>query len=167
MIWGWDGLVSPTLGVSLPSGSQRLEVVRQLALERMAAHGLHEWSFGFNRRKRTLGVCFFHRRTIELSMPFVERNGPDEIRDTVLHEIAHALVGPGHGHDAVWKRKCLEVGAKPVRCGQAEMPEGCWQARCKGCGQRFHWHRKPKRMKDWFCRPCGAGRGKLVWQQTG
>ena len=51
----------------------------------------------------------------------------DQVRDTILHEIAHALVGPGHGHDAVWKRKCREVGARPERCGQADMPEGRWR----------------------------------------
>lgn len=30
--------------------------------------------------------------------------------DTVAHEVAHALVGPAHGHDAVWRRKAVELG---------------------------------------------------------
>ena len=29
-----------------------------------------------------------------------------DIRDTLLHEIAHAIVGPGHAHDAVWQTRC-------------------------------------------------------------
>ena len=62
------------------------------------------WSFEFNRRKRSLGLCFHHRKAVELSLHLVEHNGPEEVLDTLLHEIAHALVGPRHGHDAVWKR---------------------------------------------------------------
>lgn len=133
----------------------------------MAAHGLQGWSFGFNRRKQTMGLCVYQHRTIELSIHLVERdNSWDEIRDTILHEIAHALVGPEHGHDKVWKRKCIEVGARPQRCGAADMPEGAWKARCEGCGKQFRRHRKPKRMKGRFCLACGSKRGRLVWRNA-
>src|ERR1041384_3767501 len=108
--------------------SQRIAEVRKLAHGLLSQHGLHEWGFAFNRRKSSLGLCVYHCRTIELSVYLVLRNTQDELLDTLLHEIAHALVGPGHGHDLVWKRKCLEIGAKPVRCGQADMPEGRWKA---------------------------------------
>jgi predicted SprT family Zn-dependent metalloprotease len=138
---------------------------RRLALALLAEHGLHDWSFAFNRRKRALGYCRYDTRTIELSVHFVQRNGPEAIRETLLHEIAHALVGPDHGHDAVWKRKCLEIGARPVRCGHADMPDGRWQAECGSCGQRFHRYRKPKRLKGWFCCRCGQERGNLVWKR--
>ena len=95
-----------------------------------------------------------------VSAYFVARNSVEEIRDTLLHEIAHALVGPGHGHDAVWEARCLEVGAIPRRCGQADMPSGAWQATCPGCAKRFHRHRRPKRGK-YYCVPCGPSRGAL------
>jgi predicted SprT family Zn-dependent metalloprotease len=130
----------------------------------LVAHGLIDWSFAFNRRKRTLGLCVYHRRTIELSSHFVHRNGAAEIRDTLLHEIAHALVGPGHGHDAAWRRQCLAIGARPVRCGVANMPPGHWRAHCGGCGRAFHRHRRPQPLTGWFCQHCGPGRGGLVWQ---
>src|SRR5438034_297105 len=133
----------------------------------MAAHGLHDWSFRFNRRKQAMGLCIYHLRTIELSIHFVDGSNPiDEIRDTILHEIAHALVGPRHGHDKVWKRKCLEIGARPQRCGQADMPEGRWQADCRSCGRAYHRYRKPKRLRGWFCRACGPERGSLGWRET-
>ena len=136
---------------------------RKLALELMTQHGLHDWRFAFNQRKRTLGLCRFHGRTIELSLHLVDRNSADEIVDTILHEIAHALVGPGHAHDAVWRKMCLQVGARPERCGQADMPDGNWQARCGGCSQTFSRHRRPKRLTGWFCRTCGPEVGKLTW----
>jgi predicted SprT family Zn-dependent metalloprotease len=153
--------------LSIPERHARRTAVRTLALELMARHGLSGWSFGFNRRKRTLGLCLYAQQAIELSIYFVDRNSTDEVRDTILHEIAHALVGPGHAHDAVWKAKALEVGARPQRCGAAEMPEGRWRARCPACGQGFSRHRRPERLGGWFCRPCGPERGKLTWRAGG
>jgi predicted SprT family Zn-dependent metalloprotease len=141
----------------------RRSQARKLALELLALHGLEGWSFGFNKRKRSLGLCRFGKKTIELSIYFVDRNST-EIRDTILHEVAHALVGPGHGHDSVWKAKAIKVGARPERCGQADMPEGRWQALCGGCGQEFSRHRRPRRLTGWFCRACGPDRGKLTWR---
>src|SRR5262249_16689158 len=120
--------------------------------------------FAFNRRKRTMGLCIYDERRIELSAYFVERNSQDEIVDTILHEIAHALVGHRHGHDAVWKRKCVAIGAKPVRWADAVMPEGRWQAHCQACGEQFDRHRKPGRARGWFCCQCGPRKGKLVWK---
>ena len=35
----------------------------------------------------------------------------DFILDTIRHEIAHALVGPGHGHSIVWQHAAKQVGA--------------------------------------------------------
>ncbi len=105
--------------LSIPDRYARRDEVRRLALRLMAQHGLHDWRFGYNKRKRSMGVCHYQGKLIELSVYLVDRNGEEEVRDTILHEIAHALVGPGHGHDKVCKRKCLKVGARPQRCGQA------------------------------------------------
>jgi predicted SprT family Zn-dependent metalloprotease len=145
---------------------QRRAEARQLALQLMTRHGLLGWTFQYNWRKRTMGLCRYKTKTIELSVYLVERNGPEEILDTILHEIAHALVGPDHGHDDVWKEKCIELGARPRRCGAAAMPEGCWIAVCAVCGARFDRHRRPKRLKGWFCRRCGPERGGLVWRHA-
>lgn len=149
--------------LSIPERYARRGAVRTLALDLMARHGLHDWGFDFNRRKRSMGLCRYGAKSIELSIYFVDRNGAEEVRDTVLHEIAHALVGPDHGHDAVWKAKCVAIGAKPQRCGQADMPHGRWQAQCSGCSKVFSRHRRPKRLSGWFCPGCGPERGKLAW----
>jgi predicted SprT family Zn-dependent metalloprotease len=149
------------------SAADRLFQVRRWAEQVIRSFGLSGWTFRFNRRKRSLGICSYDRKVIELSMHFVDRNDATAIRDTLLHEIAHALVGPGHGHDAVWKRKCVEIGALPQRCCRtALMPAGRWQASCGTCGTVFHRHRKPKRMAGWHCVHCGRDRGKLTWRDV-
>jgi hypothetical protein len=145
--------------------SARAGCLLPLAERLLTEHGLHDWTFQYNRSKINMGLCRFGSRTIELSIHFVEGNPDELVLDTLLHEIAHALVGPGHGHDAVWKRKCLEVGARPERVSfDVIMPPGRWQARCPGCGEIHHKHRKPKRLSGWHCIACGPEAGKLCWQ---
>jgi predicted SprT family Zn-dependent metalloprotease len=148
--------------------SRRAQQVHELAVGMLDNFGLHDWNFVFNRRKLEMGLCLFDARVIALSLHFVELNDESSIRDTLLHEIAHALVGPGHGHDLVWKSKCREIGARPERlCPEANMPVGRWQAYCAGCGMLHHRHRKPKRMIGWHCRYCGPVRGRLIWKSAG
>ncbi|QDU19670.1 SprT family zinc-dependent metalloprotease [Urbifossiella limnaea] len=146
---------------------------KELAAAVMTQHGLTNWQFAFNTNKRRAGVCRYPVRgrpgRIELSKHYVLRNPESEVRDTILHEIAHALVGHGHGHDEVWRAKCVEVGARPERCygEEVEMPKGRWRATCGGCGREHDRHRRPKRMTGWHCRKCGKERGALLWKATG
>jgi SprT protein len=158
-------LVMPFCRASSLDLAQALRV-QKLACTLLTVHGLDGWSFAFNRRKRAMGYCYYGRKTVELSIYFVERNPEPVIRDTLLHEIAHALIGPEHGHDQAWKEKCLEIGAKPERFGSANMPVGRWRARCSSCGKAFHRHRRPKRLQGWYCLHCGLERGMLEWQQN-
>jgi predicted SprT family Zn-dependent metalloprotease len=151
--------------MSLPA---RAEEIGRFARQLLANYGLGDWSVTFNRRKREMGLCLFEPKLIQLSLHFVRLNSDELVRDTILHEIAHALVGPGHGHDPVWKKKCLEVGARPERlCDDVNMPLGRWQAVCAGCGMLHHRHRRPKHLIGWWCRYCGRERGRLIWQRAG
>ncbi len=135
-----------------------------LAQELMQRYGLTEWSFFFNRNKRRLGVCRQHAKTIELSEHYVVRNSLHHVRDTILHEIAHALVGTDHGHDEVWRAKCLELGCAPRACDNAAaMPVGEWQATCPGCRELFNRHRKPRNLRSLYCLACGPDKGKLIF----
>jgi predicted SprT family Zn-dependent metalloprotease len=139
-----------------------------LACELLAAHDLCDWSFRLNRSKVNLGLCRYGPKVIELSRYFVERNSLLAVRDTLLHEIAHAIAGRAAGHGPLWKAVCLRIGAKPERLDYAVvMPMGQWRATCSSCGMVHDKHRKPKHMRGWFCRRCGPRLGQLTWSYRG
>jgi len=139
------------------------EAAENLAHQFLSQYGLVEWSFGWNRRKRALGLCRYRERRIELSVHFVRHNDEGQVRDTILHEIAHALAGQREGHGAKWKAVCRQLGCRPVACDQgvAVMPKGRWQGRCGGCGKEYHRHKRPPRHARYWCRSCGPARGQL------
>jgi len=149
--------------------SRECQGARTLAVALMAQHGLSGWSFGFNKNVRRTGVCIYPTRTqpgrIELSIHLIAMNSDEDIRDTILHEIAHALTGAEHNHDEVWKAKCREIGARPERCygEEIEMPKGRWVAECGSCQKKYYRHRRPRHLVGWHCKFCGTERGKLVW----
>jgi hypothetical protein len=74
----------------------------------------------------------------------VEVNDVIQVTDTILHEIAHALTRDGHGY--AWKRKCIEIGAKPERCytNKDISPTMRYQAICGGCNAVYQKTRQPK-----------------------
>ena len=123
--------------------------------------------FRFNRRKRALGMCWYQRKCIELSVHFVHANHEAAVRDTILHEIAHALAGQKAGHGIRWKAICLRIGATAERCDRtAIMPPGKWRAACPNCGKQYGRHRRPRRNCQYSCRGCGPEKGliKFAWQ---
>lgn len=135
-----------------------------LAQRLLREHGLANWNFGFNRRKRSLGLCRYALRRIELSAHFVRWHEELEIRDVILHEIAHALAGHAAAHGARWKAICRQIGARPERCGDAVMPAGRWQATCPGCRRDYSRYRRPLRRRKYHCPQCGPTRGELLFQ---
>ena len=93
------------------------------ATKLLRQHGLREWSFRYDRALLRVGACFYRERYISLSRVFVEMNDEDVVRDTIRHEVAHALAWEHDraiGHGAAWQKWCRVTGAKPRRCYEAE-----------------------------------------------
>ena len=87
-----------------------------LALDLMSKHGLSGWTFRFDDSKRRFGVCRSSLKEIALSLELTKLNPEEQVKDTLLHEVAHALCGPGVGHGWQWKRMARHIGANPLRC---------------------------------------------------
>lgn len=97
-------------------------------------HGLKGWRLTLDHAKRRAGQCDYKNKTISLSRHYVKYADEDHIKDTILHEIAHALVGPRHGHDAVWRTKAREIGCTATRCHTLEFSAPKWTMSCpNGC----------------------------------
>ena len=140
--------------------------VLDLAMDLFEKHGMpDDWTFDLDRAHCILGRCWHRRKTISLSVHFIraKKTTKEEITDTLLHEIAHALVGPGHGHDSVWKRKCIEIGARPVRCGQAFAETSRYVGVCSKCGNQVRFHRKVRH--NYLCIKC-PDRPRLTIKET-
>lgn len=132
-----------------------LQLIQQLAEALMKRYGLIEkgWSFGFNHRTRSVGVCHYRTKRIELSLHHAEQSDLTEIIDTIKHEIAHAVLPPGEGHGSLWKAACLMIGARPERCYQGpEIDMSRWVGTCPSCGHMFKRVSKPKRQ--FSCHKC-------------
>lgn len=92
---------------------ERLMEVDALGRELMARHGLADWSFQFHDAEKKLGVCRYREKRIQLSYSHAINGTPDQVTDTILHEIAHALAGQDAGHGPVWKAIARRLGAIP------------------------------------------------------
>ena len=105
-----------------------------LGAQLFAQYGLDDWRLCLDHARRRAGQCDYRTKTISLSRHYVRYADEAHIRDTILHEIAHALVGPKHGHDAVWRQKAREIGCSATRCHTLEFSATKWLMRCpKGC----------------------------------
>jgi predicted SprT family Zn-dependent metalloprotease len=138
----------------------KLEDAENLALTLMEDNRLGSWSFRFDNAKRRCGACHHGKHTITLSRHFVTLNDEAEVRDAILHEIAHAYAGAAAGHGVHWQRAAMQLGARPERCAtDVDMPEGGVRGFCEsGCTAQHTRHRMPpKRLADAYsCNRCYA-----------
>jgi len=132
----------------------------RLAESKLKEHGLHEWRVVLDNAKSRMGICRHRMKTIGLSKPVVELNKEETILDTILHEIAHAIVGARHGHNSIWKRKAREIGSSGERCVDAHsivVPKGKYVGVCKNCGSKSYRQRKATGRMS--CSKCAQFRG--------
>lgn len=121
---------------------------KNLAIDLMDEHGLldNNWYFEFDNCKERFGCCNYYKKKISLSKQLTELNTEDKVKDTLLHEIAHALVGIGHGHNKIWKSKAKEIGCSGDRCYDEDVltPDGKYNYKCPRCNKTINRHRKIK-----------------------
>lgn len=94
----------------------------------IAAH-LNGWTFQWARRSTSrLGTCDARKRLVLLNPLHVLHDSGDDVKDTILHEIAHALAWEAHGraawnHGPLWKAWAVKVGARPHLSKETKIPQ--------------------------------------------
>lgn len=92
------------------------ESAKKLALELMDKHKLlHRYNFRWCHGMKTLGWCNYDVGDcyISISKPFVETATRKQVREIILHEVAHALDHNIRGyteHDEFWKLLFKKIG---------------------------------------------------------
>lgn len=120
------------------------------------------WWFEWMTSTRMLGQCRYPRLgqdgVIRLNEDFVlHSNDLNEVKDVILHEIAHALAGHAAGHGRIWKHYAMSIGASPNRTSDSESfkevvaMNAKYVATCPKCGQKYYRGRLTRKAFSAFC----------------
>lgn len=114
----------------------------------MGKHQLKGWVFKWNTSKRAFGMCDHVKRILSLSESLTRLNNDKDVTDTILHEIAHALLPINCNHGKRWKDKCIEIGAKPERCYDKRIIKADYKYiyHCESCTKEHPYFKKPTRQ---------------------
>jgi predicted SprT family Zn-dependent metalloprotease len=146
--------------------SELLEIRRQ-AEELISSHLDASWSFAFDNAKRRAGLCDYTRKRISLSRYLTARYDDETNRQTLLHEIAHALAGSGAAHGAAWKRTARALGytGGVTHHGEPANELAPWVGLCPA-GHIAYRHRKAARATSCAkCSPRFDDRFLFVWRR--
>ncbi|MFD1722242.1 SprT-like domain-containing protein [Amnibacterium endophyticum] len=126
------------------------------------------WTFAFDRAVRRAGACHHADRRITVSRHLAERAEEDEVRQVLLHEVAHALAGHRAGHGPRWRAACARVGHSGGRLHERPIAED--RARWVGTCPAGHEHRRFRRPERALsCGVCSRrfDRGALItWRRA-
>lgn len=126
-----------------------------------AQYNLTGWTFkGYDNAKTRAGWCLGGKhKVIGLSKHFVLNNTAEEIKNTIVHEIAHAIDNEIRGksnHDDHWRSIALALGDDGHRCydsTKVAMPVGKYLYVCpeESCKREVRYH---KRKSNTACGVC-------------
>lgn len=133
----------------------------KIGVQMLWEHGLGQqgWKLVFDNAVRRAGQCkHAPARQIHLSRKVMAVRTYEGTLNTIRHEIAHALVGPHHGHDAIWSRTYRELGGTGDRVADEEtiigQIEGRYRGTCPGCGREVQMFRLPQKNRSCYqCNP--------------
>ncbi len=124
------------------------------------------YTFKWDTAKRRFGCCNYTQLKITLSKSLCLLNlnkTHTKIKDTILHEIAHAISFDvfgyeGRGHGDRWVSVAKQIGCDGKRCYDSksiEKPTSKYTLTCPTCGREAKRHRIPK--KNVSCGNCSGG----------
>ena len=118
---------------------------------------LTKWKVTKNPRpRRRAGVCKILQREIELHATLFKVGRRQELEETFLHELAHAinhLLFNGRGHGRTWKEVMRALELEPTRLHSLDFLQEDHQLQAVACRRRSE--------VDYLCEKC-----KFVWTRS-
>jgi predicted SprT family Zn-dependent metalloprotease len=117
------------------------------------------WSLRFSNHTVMAGVCYMQKKQIALSKYYVENNPEVEVRNTMLHEIAHAISPSCEHHGYVWRKNFKDLLIKfkqPIKVSrcynsqEVKMPKGKYKITCEICNATWSQHHQTKKIRNAF-----------------
>jgi predicted SprT family Zn-dependent metalloprotease len=146
--------------------ADRWDVITAMAITEMGLYlDLDTWSFGYDSARRRAGLCNYDTRHISVSRYLCEIHEIADVRQTVLHEIAHARCGPKAGHGRQWLSTAKSMGYLNKKFSGTEIAREVapWQGVCPGAHEHFA-YRKPSRIQSCaWCHPDFDERFLIRW----
>ena len=101
------------------------QTASELTRQELNKYGLNQWGVRLttDADKPFLGLCMYNDKCIVLNAHHIDIHHDKDVINTIKHEVAHAIVGPFHGHDDVWADKAKEVGCdNTMPCSTLSLP---------------------------------------------
>lgn len=102
------------------------DAASKLCRTELDQYGLTDWHVRLTTDPNApfLGLCVYKDKSIILNAFHIDIHPYDEVVCTIKHEVAHAIVGPGHGHNETWADKAREIGCdNTLPCSHLDLPE--------------------------------------------
>ncbi len=141
-----------------------MEIEQLLAEGRrlLDAEGLTGWIVRVGDCGSCLGLCLYREQVVVVDEFYALHNPDEAVRDTLRHEVAHALT-PGHCHGPAWRAAAARLGCVPRACSKnVVVKPGRYQALCPGC-RYLHQRTRLRRGSCYYCLRCGPDRGALCF----
>jgi hypothetical protein len=112
---------------------------------------------------RAYAYTCYDTQTVRMSKRVFHCASASYLRNIILHEVAHILE-PDHGHDQVWKNRCVELGINPDRLVSPVLMHRyhvkCYNDKCKSI--RFL-HGKNRSRKCFKCKKSNTYIKTISW----
>ncbi len=143
-------------------------MVVRLAEELIALHlPGRGWSFAFDTAKRRAGACDYTRRRITVSRYLAAMWDEEDVRQTLLHEIAHALAGHKAAHGPRWRAVAQGIGYTGDRLHHGPIAEerAAWVGTCSGGHVHYRFRRPQSALSCGLCARGFSRAALITWQR--
>lgn len=137
----------------------KLQEAEKLAKELIKEY-CPEYIFKWGRGKNRFGTCYYNQKWISLSKILTELNDEARVKNTILHEIAHALT-PTCGHNWKWVKQAKAIGCDGKRLyskNEVITPKDKFTGKCPNCGRIVTRNKRNKIACGECCRNFNYGR---------